>query len=164
MSRQYGADDENTILELLSTQYKFFKLDEHGCDMEAVISAVPTSEVFLRAAQRGDRGIAAAVAELAPAGWSWNKSDKLSGRTKDIANGLACRKKVLLSPFTGDLAFTDVSLGREWYLHRSHEHYCFASQIGNTSVFVNQETLWVFPSLWPYSKFPMAFPTTILSR
>jgi len=142
---RYGASDQAAILNLLHSSYTVYRLDDPRCDVRALLAAAPISETFLRAAKKGDRGTAKAVAELAPKEWGWNQFDNISGRTKDIANGLAGGAKFMLSPFDGSLARTRHSLGREWYLYRDDESYCLMGQIGTTANHVHQETVWIFP-------------------
>lgn len=115
-------------------------------DIDALPAQLALAPNFARALKGGARGYAAAVSE-ALGEQEVPLPLPVSQRTREVVFTVAHRKRPLLCPWTGELAFADHSLGREWFLHRGAEkRVCIAGTASETMHHADRDTIWICPA------------------
>lgn len=136
-----AAIDLDDAIALLKSEYQMVRLD----DADAASTTYGLHDAFVALASKGQAAYGVELVSRLPQQNSTTYPVPVSSRTREVAYGVEHGRKPLISPFDGELAFSNASIGRDWYLHREGEDYCLLSELGQPMAFLAAEALWVFP-------------------
>ena len=135
--------EQKRLRQLLDEDYRFVRADSPEFD-PSVLDALGLSPSFVRVIAGGQQAYADHLMPLLDGGKT-HAPAHITPRIKEALRSLREVAKPLLCPFTGDLATTNVSLGREWFLYRRDEQMCIVGQLSQPMVYLNTDLIWIFP-------------------